>query len=683
MKDKKTKILEDTNTLTKEQIENAAVLDNNFKSLAATLSTMFEEVIANLKGVDTIGAKIAKSYERDIIGSIKRMSTGLDENVNLQLKINKGVNIQKELEEKQLKLTATYGILKAKLDKSNLANKEELKAELEKQNTAENNILTGLQEQNNNTQKSKGLVEELTESMGGYLDKIDKSGTLTAVLNGNWEFLKGNVKVLQMILMGVVKSLLTADKQLTAISNTLGTSGMQSWLIRTNMSATAFTANDLRVTSAALLKTNTELNKQYSTAAEFNKDILIGATKMLDKQVMSGEAVGQLSGDAARLGMTFDEAAKTQEDAVNSVNAQTGAQINLQEVLEDSNRVSGQIRAQLASNPPAIAKAITLAKSFGFELEQIAAAGKSMLDFESSISAELEAELLTGKQLNLEKARLAALTGDYETLTKEIAANVGDFNDFSKMNVLQQEAIAKSVGMTANDLADALVTDENRDQLMKDAIASGNKQSIQELQKLTTAENFAKVMEQLKGLVIDIAALFAPILWVVDMIAEGLGTWAGKIGMGLAGVYGLYKAYQALKGIQMATTIQAIFGANAKWGPLGIGLSIAAVAAMVGMISRYGSMNDGIIGSDGGMVVSGPKGSIQLNKEDSIIAGTNLGGGGGKSSGGEKIDYDKMASAMSKAKVNVSTQYDSFKANSSTANGGNYQSKARYESKFV
>jgi hypothetical protein len=39
-------------------------------------------------------------------------------------------------------------------------------------------------------------------------------------------------------------------------------------------------------------------------------------------------------------------------------------------------------------------------------------------------------------------------------------------------------------------------------------------------------------------------------------------------------------------------------------------------------------MNDGVIAPDGGMIVSGDKGSIQLNKDDSIIAGTNLGGGG-------------------------------------------------------
>ena len=80
------------------------------------------------------------------------------------------------------------------------------------------------------------------------------------------------------------------------------------------------------------------------------------------------------------------------------------------------------------------------------------------------------------------------------------------------------------------------------------------------------------------------------------------------------------------------------------------------------------------------MLVTKNKGAIMLNNNDSVVAGTNLLGGGG---GGTEIDYDKMASAMSKAQVNVSTKYDSFSSNSTTANGGRYQSTARYESKFV
>ena len=95
------------------------------------------------------------------------------------------------------------------------------------------------------------------------------------------------------------------------------------------------------------------------------------------------------------------------------------------------------------------------------ELEQVAKAGESLLNFEQSIEKELEAELLLGKQLNLERARLAALTGDYETLTREINKNVGDFSDFTKLNVLQQKALASAVGLTVDELSDQLLQKEN------------------------------------------------------------------------------------------------------------------------------------------------------------------------------------------------------------------------------
>jgi len=44
------------------------------------------------------------------------------------------------------------------------------------------------------------------------------------------------------------------------------------------------------------------------------------------------------------------------------------------------------------------------------------------------------------------------------------------------------------------------------------------------------------------------------------------------------------------------------------------------------------------------MIVSGPKGSIQLDKDDSIIAGTNLMGGGGNNS--SKMDLQPVISAI-------------------------------------
>ena len=96
--------LEKGKKLIQEQAVEAGYLDNAYKSIAANLSNMFEDVIDNLNGIDNVGAKIAKSYERDIVGSIKKMSGGLEENIALQSKINKGTNVQKEIEARMEKV---------------------------------------------------------------------------------------------------------------------------------------------------------------------------------------------------------------------------------------------------------------------------------------------------------------------------------------------------------------------------------------------------------------------------------------------------------------------------------------------------------------------------------------------------------------------------------------------------
>jgi hypothetical protein len=64
-------------------------------------------------------------------------------------------------------------------------------------------------------------------------------------------------------------------------------------------------------------------------------------------------------------------------------------------------------------------------------------------------------------------------------------------------------------------------------------------------------------------------------------------------------------------------------------------------------------VEDGVIGPDGGLIVSGKKGSIQLNKDDTVIAGTNLGGGGEKDNAREER-YQAESIALLK-RISVAT----------------------------
>jgi hypothetical protein len=89
-------------------------------------------------------------------------------------------------------------------------------------------------------------------------------------------------------------------------------------------------------------------------------------------------------------------------------------------------------------------------------LQQAQNVARGLLNFEDSITNELEAELLTGKNLNLEKARYLALQGDSAGAAEEIARQVGGLSEFTKLNVIQQEALAKAAGMGVDEFTDTL-----------------------------------------------------------------------------------------------------------------------------------------------------------------------------------------------------------------------------------
>ena len=100
-----------------------------------------------------------------------------------------------------------------------------------------------------------------------------------------------------------------------------------------------------------------------------------------------------------------------------------------------------------------MALTVTKSRQLGFSMEALSGIQDNILNFESSIQAELEAELLTGKELNLEKARYYALTNQQFKLQDEIVRQVGTLNEYEKMNVFQQKAYAQALGMSAPKVA--------------------------------------------------------------------------------------------------------------------------------------------------------------------------------------------------------------------------------------
>ena len=90
-------------------------------------------------------------------------------------------------------------------------------------------------------------------------------------------------------------------------------------------------------------------------------------------------------------------------------------------------------------------EAAVIARQFGDNIDSVAKSARGVLDFESSIQAELEASVLLGQQINLQRARQLALNKDLVGFQDEIKNQLGDIGDFSELNVFQQEALAKAL----------------------------------------------------------------------------------------------------------------------------------------------------------------------------------------------------------------------------------------------
>ena len=100
-----------------------------------------------------------------------------------------------------------------------------------------------------------------------------------------------------------------------------------------------------------------------------------------------------------------------------------------------------------------IINAGTAARKLGLEMSAVAGMTESLLNFESSIEAQLQASLLLGRQINLDRARQLALAGDQAGMMQEVLKQVGGEAEFNRMNVLQRKALAESVGVNVEQLS--------------------------------------------------------------------------------------------------------------------------------------------------------------------------------------------------------------------------------------
>jgi len=210
---------------------------------------------------------------------------------------------------------------------------------------------------------------------------------------------------------------------------------------------------------------NSQLGFQLNLAQDFGRQtsLNVAETAMLQKQFgLSAEAATRLFVDSERLGQPLQEYTQEIFGQVGLLSTEAGLMADVVGLIEEASKISGNLRANFGGSVKEIAAAVYQAKLLGLNLQDTENIANSLLDFEQSIQNELEAEILLGRDLNLERAREAALLGDTATLLDEIGKLGITQQDFLNMNVASRQALAKSIGMEVNQLADSLQQQEDQ-----------------------------------------------------------------------------------------------------------------------------------------------------------------------------------------------------------------------------
>lgn len=626
-------------------------------------------------------------------------------------------------------------------------------------------------------EKMRELAKEIEKASGATLSFADK----VKVLKTGFEDILGNVKesLTDPLVIGtflatqITDAFLSLDESTGKLAKNFGISYAAASGLSSDLNTAANASYLLNVNTQNLTEAFITLNNQFGTFARISDEALTTFTRLTKEAGLSDEAASMLFRTTILTGKEVEATTTEFLGEAAAIAATNGVALNQKQILESIKDVSQATLLSFDGQSNKLAEAIVQAKLLGVNLGQVEDIAQSLLQFESSISSELEAELLTGKQLNLERARLAAINNDLATVAEEIAKQVGTAADFTAMNVIQQEALAKSVGMTREDLAKSLIerealaklsgvegktAQERFNNLVKEVGLEeakkqlGDEQLANQLAGQSVQERFTASIEKLKEVFVSLAEPLMPVLDLFAQIAEAIAPIAGiigqmlkftiQLGKVLLPIYGLYKSIQIIqastfavqqaslmvrirqkgteeaigmekrlqelvdkrslahkivyysylakeylieKGKQLVKGIQLGYervsltlkraAAVIERGNLlksigeaamkaisslsnipviGWALGLAAAGTSIALGYKFLKGNDVMSQGYGKRTLLAPEGAIQLNDKDTVIAGTDLGGGAPASSGGS-VNMAPLVAEMQAIKTLLNT----------------------------
>ena len=423
------------------------------------------------------------------------------------------------------------------------------------------------------------LLKDLTNATDAFnVSMSDGKGFIRSLGAGLTEFLKLVSKSAQVFIVGTfIKSIKTIDESSVNLANQLNISKQEAGQLQIEFAKAAQENKSLLQTSQDLMDAQVKLGNALGTTAMFSKDTASTFDILTSRLGVSEAAASQLANFTEATGLNFQNFSNTVRGTNMFLGAQEEIFLNERDLIEDISKTSSNILLSMRAQNISLGKAAFQARKLGLNLADIEKIQSSLLDFESSIQNELAAELLIGQNINLEKARLAALNNDLLGLGKALEQQGITQAKFASMNFVQQEAIAKTLGMSSKEMGDMFIkqtalrklsakTEKDGIKAIQERIRKGESEAkiiadigseelVKRAQNMTMQQKMNTIIQQLAD---KIMPVLVKVFTKIDSLLNSAGGYATEIGVAL-GVLAL--SGPIVRGVRL---LSRLFGGMAR-----------------------------------------------------------------------------------------------------------------------
>jgi hypothetical protein len=194
------------------------------------------------------------------------------------------------------------------------------------------------------------------------------------------------------------------------------------------------------------LSTAKGLSAEFGGLSEMSFQTQLNTNLMATNMGISGDQAAQLTGNFARLNGGSVETAQNLAESTKQLAKQNGLVPSV--IMAD---VAGSAKAFAEYGKEGgknIGEAAVAAGKLGVNMDTLTNVTDSLLDFETSITKELELGAMLGRSVNLSKARQLAFDENIAGAVKETLKELGGIAAFEKMSIYQKRAAADAVGLS-------------------------------------------------------------------------------------------------------------------------------------------------------------------------------------------------------------------------------------------